>query len=215
MTDIALNLPFGDLSALFAAEGLPEPPLPAEMVRSMRAHGPTAFVSDELIGDWHAGTAPREAALRWLEDGTAQRGAWGELIVRGFHSSYVQIGLETPRFAIFVRKLTSETFEDAAANRRRVLGSFNLMKRLLDAIAAASMWPAGKRLVFVDADEDGAPYWAWVAEHGAQWSDLKPDAMGWITALLSVEALVAPPASLTVNATSLDAARQKGLSESI
>jgi hypothetical protein len=35
-----------------------------------------------------------------------------------------------------------------------------------------------------------------VAEHGAQWSDLKPDAMGWITALLSVEALVAPPASL-------------------
>jgi hypothetical protein len=175
-----------DLAALLHSEGLPEPPFSAEVLRGMQAQGPGAFVSDSLRGDWRPGAGLHASVLRWLVAAPAESGAWCELVSRGFHSSTVSIAFESPRCGIFVRKLTSQAFDDAAIIRLRAEGSFALMRRLVDATEAAQPWPQGKRLALVDDDEGGEVRWGWVSRRDGRWDDLAPDGMGWISALLAV-----------------------------
>jgi hypothetical protein len=186
MIDLAMDPAATDLAALLRSEGLPEPPFSPEILGDMHAQGPGAFVSAALRGEWRAGADFPVSVLRWLEAGTPHRGAWCELVSRGFHSSTASIAFESPRCGIFVRKLTSQAFADAAVNRLRAQGSFALMRRLIDAIEAAPSWPQDKRLALVDDDKDGLVRWGWVSERSSQSDDLTPDVMGWVTALLAV-----------------------------
>lgn len=173
-----------DCASFFAAEGLPAPPLPVDIARAMRPHGTSAFASD----DWVGGLPVRFAATRWLKAGAAGTSAWCGLIERGMHSTTVQVGFASPRCGIFIRKFVSQGFDDAAANRHRVQGAFDLMRRVTEAVQGARAWPTSKRLAIIDDDSEGLR-WAWVADKGAQWDDLASDDVGWISALMSVESL--------------------------
>jgi hypothetical protein len=173
-----------DCASFFEAEGVPAPPLPLEIAHAMRPQGRSAFAS----ADWPGGLPMLFAASRWLEAGAAGSGAWCGLIERGVHSTTVQVGVVAPRYGIFIRRFVSQAFDDAAANRRRVQGSFELMRRITEAVQATRAWPPGKRLAIIDDDTAGV-LWGWVADTGAQWSDLVSDGAGWMSALVSVESL--------------------------
>lgn len=184
MMNRASNLSTIDFESFFTAEGLPTPPLPPEVANAMRPDGRNAFASE----GWPGGAPMSFAASRWLEAGAAGTSAWCGLIERGFHSTTVEVGFGSPRYGIFIRKFISQAFDDGAANRRRVQGSFELMERISEAIQATRAWPHGKRLTIVDDDTAGLR-WGWVADTGAQWSDLSSDSAAWISALISVESL--------------------------
>src|SRR4051794_7251227 len=113
MTNFAIGPCASDLAAFLDAQGLPPPPLPAEIVRVMLAHGPGCFASGELQDDWRANTSLREIVLRWLDAGSQQPAARCELTGRGFHSKFVQVVFESPRCGVFLSKLVSEGFDDA------------------------------------------------------------------------------------------------------
>jgi hypothetical protein len=189
MTKQAMDSYAGDLAALLEAEGLPQPPLPAEIMSAMRAHGPGCFASDELQGDERADMPLRKIASRWLDAGSPRRGARCEFIGRGFRSNFVQVVFESPRCGVFLSKVVSQAFDDAIVIRRRVEGTFTLMRSLLEATERAAVWPAGKRLAIIDDDKDGLLRWGWVAEKGVRRADLAHDDAGWILALSSVEEL--------------------------
>lgn len=184
MMNRASNLSAIDYASFFTAKGLPTPPLPLEIAHAMRPEGRSAFASE----GWPGGAPMSFAVSRWLEAGAAATGAWCGLIERGVHSTTVEVGLASPRYGIFIRKFVSQAFDDAAANRRRVKGSLELMGRVTEAVQATRAWPPGKRLAIVDDDSAGV-LWGWVTDTGAQWSALASDGAGWISALVSVESL--------------------------
>lgn len=174
-----------DCSVLFKAEGLPSPPLPTDLLHALRLQSPGTFAT----ADWIGGSPVHTAASHWLTSGTANVSAWCGLIERGVHSTTVQVGLAAPRCGIFIRKFVSQAFDDAVVNRRKVEGSFELMRRVLEGVERARAWPAGRRLAIIDDDTQQVLRWGWVGESGTPWDDLAPDGVGWISALISVERL--------------------------
>lgn len=189
MTTCATPSRFTSLSDLLQAQGLPQAPLPIDIAATMHAHGVDCFASRDLMADWRGGAPLHEVARRWLEAGNTAAGARCELTGLGFHSHFLQLAIETPRYGLFARKLIALAFDDAAINRRRVEGTFGLMRALLDAIGRARAWPADRRLVVIENDESGLLHWGWVAAQGAGSSELTPDAAAWIAALIAVEAV--------------------------
>jgi len=170
--------------------GFGVPPFPADVCGAMRACDEDCVASVGLDDPWRSRATVRDVATAWLEAGSVQRGARCEFVGGGLTSNQLQLAFESPRCGIFVAKQVNGVMGDEAMNRNRVEGVLELARYVVDAVEAARAWPEGRRLAVVDDDrEGGLVYWTWVPARGASWDDLAPDATGWITALLSVEAL--------------------------
>ena len=163
----------------------------------MREQGPGCFATDGFKGAPGNGAPLRDAALRWLRDGSEQRGARCELVGHGLRSTFIQVVFESPRCGIFLAKVSSHAFDDAPMLRRRMQGSFGLMRRLLDAIDQVQSWPDTRRLALVDDDQGGRIHWGWVERARAHWDDLSIDESGWIDALVSVQTLLRAEAAIS------------------
>ncbi len=175
-----------DCNALFTDEGLPAIALPGDLSRLLEARGRVTFATP----NWSADIPLREAAVRWLREGSTERMAWCAVVGHGVHSSTVQVGFVSPRCGIFINKLVSQALNDAAINRRRMDGTFRLMRRLIDTVEKAPFWPADRRLALVDDDTDTL-CWGWPHDQGALWIDLSIDRAAWIAALTSVFSMTA------------------------
>lgn len=179
-----------DCTVYFKAQGLPAPPFPLEVLRAIRPTAPGVF---ETPG-WVGGLPVHAAALRWLESGCAEREAWCGMVRRGEYASTVQVGLVAPRYGLFMRKFSTPPFTPEQRPRQtRVEGTFEMMRRIIEVIDLARVWPRGQRLALVDDDTQQVLRWAWVAETNAEWDDLAPDSMGWLSALMSMERLLYTP----------------------
>lgn len=176
-------------AALFSREGLPPPPIPAQLLAALQPVSDAAFAT----AGWTATTDVSQGCASWLAEPSQER-AWAGFAGHGLRSTAVRLMVANPRCGIFVQRLWAQAHGEAAHCEMRVRGTFALAARVLEAadtLQAAGRWPADRRLAILDDDFGDALCWGWVPVGANALPALTQSASAYIDALIALESLAA------------------------